>query len=512
MIRTNYKRIFFVIFLAIIIIVKTGYAEDKPVMLFYYSYDCEHCLEIKKDFLPGFLQKYGQHFRFVELEVSNTANRDSLYAMESRMNFPEEDKDYPAVYFMGTMIEGENPVRLRLEALVKKYLANPDSAKKEDIEFMARVPEIIKPEEIITKKIVHIAYFYEQGCKECGRAEEIIEWLESMYAVINVEQYDIENKKDKIIATALGMRTGVPQDRLLSTPIFFIGGEDYLLSEDISRKRLAELIKEYSRTGTDPVWETMTPDEIEKAQAFLSEQFKSFAIIAIALAGLGDGINPCAFATILFFVSYLGIVGRKKNEILIVGLSFAFAVFLTYFFVGLGFLKFIKTMTNIELLAKIIFGGTAVLCILFGILSIYDFLKARSGKTADMALQLPKFLKRRIHTTIREKARMESIVAGALIAGFMVSILEFACTGQVYLPTITFMVGVEGLKAMAILYLLLYNICFIVPLLFVFGVVYFGVSSQSIARLMEAKVGTVKLILAGIFFTVGFLLFWAVFM
>lgn len=65
---------------------------------------------------------------------------------------------------------------------------------------------------------------------------------------------------------------------------------------------------------------------------------------------------------------------------------------------------------------------------------------------------------------------------------------------------------------MAILYLLLYNICFIVPLLFVFGVVYFGVSSQSIARLMEAKVGTVKLILAGIFFTVGFLLFWAVFM
>ena len=135
----------------------------------------------------------------------------------------------------------------------------------------------------------------------------------------------------------------------------------------------------------------------------------------------------------------------------------------------------------------------------------------KSGKPAEMLLQLPMFLKRYIHKTIREKVRMESIVAGALIAGFIVSILEFACTGQVYLPTITFMVGMEGLKVKAILYLLLYNICFIVPLLFVFGVVYFGVSSQTIARLMEAKVGAVKLILASVFFMVGGLLFWIAF-
>jgi len=168
-------------------------------------------------------------------------------------------------------------------------------------------------------------------------------------------------------------------------------------------------------------------------------------------------------------------------------------------------------MANIELLAKIIFGGTAVLCMVFGMLSIYDYFKARSGKTADMALQLPKFLKRRIHATIREKAKMESIIAGTLVAGFMVSIFELACTGQVYLPTIAFMVGMEGYKARAVLYLLLYNICFIIPLLVVFGVVYFGVSSHSIARIMEAKVGMVKLVLAGVFFAVGGLLFWVVF-
>jgi len=107
---------------------------------------------------------------------------------------------------------------------------------------------------------------------------------------------------------------------------------------------------------------------------------------------------------------------------------------------------------------------------------------------------------------------MKSIVAGALIAGFIVSILEFACTGQIYLPSITFMVGMEGNRAKAIMYLLFYNICFILPLLCVFGVVYKGVSSQSIARMMEKRVGAVKLVLAAVFFVVGGLLVWTVFL
>ena len=106
---------------------------------------------------------------------------------------------------------------------------------------------------------------------------------------------------------------------------------------------------------------------------------------------------------------------------------------------------------------------------------------------------------------------MESFVAGAFIAGFLVSILEFACTGQVYLPTITLVVRQEGLNSLAVLYLLMYNVCFILPLLFVFGFVYFGMSSKGIAKIMESRVGMVKLILAVVFFFVGGLLIWTVF-
>lgn len=486
-------------------------ASEKPLMLFFYSDDCEHCKRVREEFLPDFLKKYGKSIEFVSLEVSTQSNIDSLYAMESRVKFPEEDKDYPAVYFMGSILESEVKIRLGLEQLVKSCLANPDSALAVHKEVMARIPEEFPKSEVRGAKIIHVAYFYKTGCKKCSRVEEIINWLKGIYSNIKIEKFDIADRNSKIISAALGAKTGVPKEKLMSTPMIFFGGDEYLLSGEITRNNLSALITKYSKSGTIDVWNKLSPDELKDAELLIRNEFRSFVILAVALAGLGDGINPCAFATILFFVSYLTMVGRKRNEILLVGLSFAFSVFLTYFLVGMGFFGFIKSMTNIALLSKIIFGSTAFICLVFGILSIGDYFKARKGNVSEMTLQLPSFLKKRIHSVIRENVRTKSIVFGALGAGFMVSILEFACTGQVYLPTITFMVGMEGQRSTALLYLLIYNICFIIPLLIVFGIVYFGVSSQKISHLMETNVGTVKLVLAFVFFAVGGLLFWAVF-
>ncbi len=505
-------RVFFLFLIMVLFGGASALTSDiqKPHIIYFYSDDCEHCKEVHDDFLPGFLASYGDSIVFTEIEVSSRAAKDSLYALESRVDFPEKDKEYPAVYFMGTMIEGPGQVVMRLEHMVKAVLANPDSAEAVHREVIARTPEKYDPAAIQAAKTVHMIYFFERGCKVCGRAEEIADWLESLYDT-KITRLNIDEDDNKVIAVALGQRTGVPEKKLMSTPVFFVG-DDFLLSEDISRNRLVALIKNYAKTGAPAFWETLGEQELKRAKEHIREQFSSFAIFAVALAGLGDGINPCAFATILFFVSYLTMVGRKRNEILAVGLSFAVSVFTTYFLVGLGVFAFIESLANIEFLAKIIFGVTAGMCFVFGFFSIGDYFKARAGKTSDMALQLPAFLKKRIHATIREKARMEGIVAGALAAGFLVSILELACTGQVYLPTIIFMVGVEGYTAKAVGYLLLYNICFILPLLAVFGVVYFGVSSHTVGKIMESRVATVKLILAAVFFVVGGLMIWAVFL
>jgi len=76
---------------------------------------------------------------------------------------------------------------------------------------------------------------------------------------------------------------------------------------------------------------------------------------------------------------------------------------------------------------------------------------------------------------------------------------------------IIFMLERSDSRSIASLYLLAYNFFFIVPLLVVFGIVYTGVSSNTVARVMEKKVGIVKLVLAGVFFGVAVLLLWSVF-
>ena len=46
-----------------------GAAGQKPEMLFFYAEDCEHCQNVKREFLPDFLERFGEHFTFVELDA-----------------------------------------------------------------------------------------------------------------------------------------------------------------------------------------------------------------------------------------------------------------------------------------------------------------------------------------------------------------------------------------------------------------------------------------------------------
>jgi len=44
---------------------------------------------------------------------------------------------------------------------------------------------------------------------------------------------------------------------------------------------------------------------MKKAEETIIERFRSFGIFAVLLAGLVEGLNPCALATLVFFISIL---------------------------------------------------------------------------------------------------------------------------------------------------------------------------------------------------------------
>jgi hypothetical protein len=94
--------------------------------------------------------------------------------------------------------------------------------------------------------------------------------------------------------------------------------------------------------------------------------------------------------------------------------------------------------------------------------------------------------------------------------GAVVSLLELACTGQVYLPTLMFVAQTNSAGLEVTGYLALYNLAFILPLLAVFGVAYLGVSSRALEGLLRRNMAWVKLSLAALFLGLGVAMFGAV--
>jgi cytochrome c biogenesis protein CcdA len=201
----------------------------------------------------------------------------------------------------------------------------------------------------------------------------------------------------------------------------------------------------------------------------------------------------------IFLISYLSVRKRRGRELLTTGAAFTLGVFLAYLGVGLGLLKFLTAVPALEVLGKWIYGLTLVLCLALAWGSFQDYLKARQGRLEDMSLKLPQRLRGWTHRLIREGSQAQSYVLASLALGFVVSIVELACTGQVYLPTIIFVLGLPEWRVRAVLALLVYNVMFIVPLVIVFLLAYRGTTSKQLLAWMNRRAAAVKLGTAALF-------------
>ncbi len=231
-------------------------------------------------------------------------------------------------------------------------------------------------------------------------------------------------------------------------------------------------------------------------------KFKSIKILPVLGAGLIDGINPCAFGAIIFLITYLSvIIKKKKKEIFFTGISFATGVFITYFFLGLGLSEILHTIKGFVSFARILYFLIGILTLILAILSFKDYC-AMVNKKKSISLKLPDSLRWKIFKVFEKHTKVKYFVIFAFFTGIIISCLELVCTGQIYLPTIMYMIQTTVNRQQAIGYLLFYSFMFIIPLLLVFFLYIWGVRSQKLSALEKKHFQTVK-----IFNTLVFLFF-----
>jgi len=295
--------------------------------------------------------------------------------------------------------------------------------------------------------------------------------------------------------------------------VFFVG-DTVLAGDDVTMQRLDNAIAAALEKGIAtfaPSPKSQQPGAVAQAgqvavPSELIRRFESFGVGAIAIAGLIDGVNPCAFTTIVFFLSMLAYLKKTRREMLLVGAGFTAGMFVAYLLLGVGLLITVKSFSVSHGLSAALAWTVATFAFILAAWSIVDAVRyVRSRDTKQVTLGLPRKVRDRIHKVIRTGLTTRGLVIGSISVGFVVSILESLCTGQVYLPTIVFMTRAPGMQTAAVGYLLLYNVMFIVPLLGILAMTYFGVRSETLGNMLRKRLALAKFGMAGLFAALGVL-------
>ncbi len=462
-------------------------------ILVFYTPDCEECFAILND--PTFLSLDEETIRYYN--VLTIENYELLLKAEELHK--RRSDDFPTLVTSDTLLFGEeileNIVLITKSShgislpgsLLARARAEQSPQWEQSISDTAEIPQDVR---------IYIAFFTEAACLECDRIEKMLGYFQKKYPEVFVKTYDTRNREHQMLQEGISIAFGVSEHQRLIAPTIFLC-DTFLIDEAITEQAVESIILGHRHESFAPPWQKGKKYEY-LAHEGIRERFRKFGPFVVFIAGLVDGVNPCAFATIVFFLSFMALIGRSRREILTTGITFITVIFIIYLLIGI-FLYRIVGMAFLSAIRYILYYTIAALAFVLGIISIIDALLIARGKTKRMFLKLPKVIRRRMEKTIVKESKLRNYIVSAAISAAVVSFLEFSCTGQVYIPTIFFVSGTSGLRFRALWFLVLYNIAFIIPLIILFLLAAFGLSSEKLYTFMRRRTLLLKIATAIIF-------------
>jgi len=205
--------------------------------------------------------------------------------------------------------------------------------------------------------------------------------------------------------------------------------------------------------------------------------FSAINLPVIIGAALIDGINPCAFGVLIFLLSYLLKVVKKKSVMVINGSIYIFGVFITYLVAGLVLLPVVRALGQFSVWSYRIIG---IIVILAGLLEIKDYFWYGKGFSLSIAPSNARRIKMYTNKVGKKKST-------AFLLGVFVALVELPCTGAIYLAILALM-STTGLNINNLQFLVLYNLIFVLPLMIILVSIAHGASIKKFkAWRMEHK-------------------------
>ena len=186
-------------------------------------------------------------------------------------------------------------------------------------------------------------------------------------------------------------------------------------------------------------------------------------ILGLALA---DSVNPCAISVLLLMLIAITTYNPKdRKQIIFSAFAFIGAVIVMYMVYGYLIIKAFQFLQSISVIKNYLYKGLGGAALILGILQIKDYFKYKPG---NVGTEMPMFLRPKVQQIT---SKITSPL-GAFGLGLFVTLFLLPCTIGPYVILGGMLSALDYIKASP--YLLIYNLIFVLPMIVITFVVFFG--------------------------------------
>lgn len=457
------KRLVCVLCVLLCLLPGAAFASGGGEVIYFYTNICESCTP-EEDFQAEYRSLTGQELPSGALRAYNVFHAGNQEIMEETLaayGLSADDVSLPVVIADGQIYQGAT-------------------------EMYAKLPQDALG---ATGQESRIYYLYVPACESCKRVEAVLAGLPEALTItrgtysfespVVVEKIDVSANPG--IAMALFDQYHVPDEKRITPSVFYAGG--YLSGADAVEKSLLMQVRAGRAVGAIGLEAEAEP-----------KPAGSWSLAGVALAGLVGGLNPCALSMLLLFLSTLLSAGKRAGRY---AAAFLGSKFVCYVLIGTALLGLFQQanpswLLPVSRIVLTVLGGVMI------ILNLWDALQARRGEFGKVRNQLPKGLRRVLHSAIGHVngGKAGHILPAVCLLGALVAGGEFLCAGQVYLMSLlaALQSGADFLRMAGLL--LTYCAAFLLPSVVLCVVVVRANALMAASGFLARHMATVKLVTA----------------
>jgi len=347
-------------------------------------------------------------------------------------------------------------------------------------------------------------FFYAENCPGCREQKPFVEDLQLRYPELKVRIYDVWLESDNYeLMLALARARGM---EIATTPATAVGRHAWFGFNDRVAREIEAAVANCVSKGCPDLVATLaagqplaTPVDPAADESLPLDPGAYSLPVFTVLLGLLDSFNPCAFFVLLFLLSLM-VHTRSRRRMFLVGGIFIF-------FSGLAYFIFMAAWLNLFLLAgqlPLLTTFAGLLAVVIALFNIKDHFFFRQGPT----LSIPEKAKPKLMARMRKLLtghRLLPILAGTAVLALVANSYELLCTAgfpMVYTRVLTLQ---ELPGWLYYLYLGLYNLAYVVPLLVIVTLFALTLGSHKMSE-FEGRV--LKLMSGMMMLILGLILLW----